>query len=484
MAQEPEKQKDFFISYTSKDSTWAEWIAFELENANYSTIIQAWDIRPGSNFVAMMDDAAKGAARTIAVLSYAYLESDFAFAEWAEAFRQDPKGKHRLVLPIRIEVCEVKGLLGAIVYIDLVGLDEQKAREHLLAGVQQERIKPASVTFPMPTPQALGTLAALGRPPYPGSFDIHSRWVSTVAWSLDGTRLASGSGDGTVRVWDATTGENIVTYRGHSTPDLLFDLGLPSTVYALSWSPDGHSITSGGPGTSVHVWDATTGNTILTYRNHSDPSSIFALAWSLDGTRIASSCSGISKTVQISNATTGESVLAYKGHFDWLHVLTKMTLTLTVGALAWSPDSKRMASGGNDKRVHIWDATTGEKIVTYRGHSNQISSVAWSPDGVYIASAGYNEKTVRIWNAATGHTNSIYLGHASTVRTVAWSPNGMLIASGSNDKTVHLWEAATRRRIFTYQGHTEKITTVAWSPDGTHIASGSNDGKIQIWQAV
>ncbi|MDQ6642958.1 MAG: TIR domain-containing protein, partial [Chloroflexota bacterium] len=275
------------------------------------------------------------------------------------------------------------------------------------------------------------------------AYDIHSRWVSTVAWASDGMRLASSSGDGTVRVWDAATGDNILTYRGHSTPGLLSDLGLQSTVYAVSWSPDGHYIASGGPGTSVHVWDAATGNTILTYRNHSDPSGIFALAWSPDGTRIASSCSGIDKTIQISNATTGESILAYEGHFNRVHVLTRMTIVLTLGALAWSPDSKRMASGGDDKRVHVWDATTGDNIFTYLDHSKQIGSVAWSPDGMYIASAGYDEKTVRIWNAATGHNISIYLGHSSTVRKVAWSPNGKLIASASNDKTVHLWEPAT-----------------------------------------
>jgi WD40 repeat protein len=190
------------------------------------------------------------------------------------------------------------------------------------------------------------------------------------------------------------------------------------------------------------------------------------------------------KKIQISDATTGESILAYEGHFNLLHVLTRMTTVLTVGALAWSSDSKRIASGGDDKRVHVWDATTGDNIFTYRDHSNQISSVAWSPDGIYIASAGYNEKTVRIWNATTGDNISIYLSHSSTVRKVAWSPNGKLIASASNDKTVHLWEPTTRRHIFTYQGHSDKVTTVAWSPDGTHIASGSNDGIVQVWAAI
>ncbi len=143
-----QQHKDFFISYTGENRTWAKWIAFELEAAHYTTIIQSWDIRPGANFVAEMDEAARRADRTIPVLSSAYLKSDYAFAEWAAAFRHDPLGKQRKVLPVRIERCQVEGLLGPIVYIDLVDLDELQARTQLLDGVKQGRAKPASVSFP------------------------------------------------------------------------------------------------------------------------------------------------------------------------------------------------------------------------------------------------------------------------------------------------------------------------------------------------
>src|SRR5450755_2730787 len=161
-----EERKDFFISYTGKDSQWAQWIAFELEAAHYTTIIQAWDIRPGSNFVAEMDEAAWRTERTMLVLSEAYLTSDFAFSEWAAAFRDDPRGKQGKVLPVRIQHCRVEGLLGPIGYIDLVDLDEQRAREKLLAGIKRERAKPTSVPFPT-APVPSGPL--LERPTFPGS---------------------------------------------------------------------------------------------------------------------------------------------------------------------------------------------------------------------------------------------------------------------------------------------------------------------------
>src|SRR5258708_6940116 len=144
--------KDFFISYTGADKQWAEWIAWHLEAAGYTCVLQAWDFHPGSNFVLGMDEATKEAQRTIAVLSPDYFNSRFSPSEWAEAFRRDPKGELGLLLPNRVRSCDVKGLLGAILYIDLVGQDENVAKVTLLAGVmKQGRRKPAHApAFPLP----------------------------------------------------------------------------------------------------------------------------------------------------------------------------------------------------------------------------------------------------------------------------------------------------------------------------------------------
>jgi hypothetical protein len=148
MSQDAPEHRDFFISYTSSDREWAEWIAMQLENDGYTVFIQAWDFGAGSNFVAEMDRAAKRADRTLLVLSFAYLTSDYAFAEWVTAFRHDPTGAQRRLLPVRVQRCEVDGLLGPVVYIDLVGLDEKQAREQLLAKVKLGRAKPETVAFP------------------------------------------------------------------------------------------------------------------------------------------------------------------------------------------------------------------------------------------------------------------------------------------------------------------------------------------------
>ncbi len=136
------KYKDFFISYTHEDKSWAEWIAWQLEYAGYSTILQAWDIRPGSNSILEMDNAAKLARRTIAVLSPHYLQALYPQTEWAAALRKDPIGRDGTLLPVKVQECKLEGLLAPIGYIDLVGLDEAAARVKLLQGISRERAIP------------------------------------------------------------------------------------------------------------------------------------------------------------------------------------------------------------------------------------------------------------------------------------------------------------------------------------------------------
>jgi len=139
--------KDFFISYNSADQTWAEWIAWQLEEAHYTIVLQAWDFLPGENFILSMHEAAKDIRSTIIVLSPAFLNSNFAQPEWAAAFRKDPQGKARQLIPVRIAECEPEGLLGPIVYIDLAGVKETEAKEKLLHGIKSDRKKPPAQPF-------------------------------------------------------------------------------------------------------------------------------------------------------------------------------------------------------------------------------------------------------------------------------------------------------------------------------------------------
>ncbi|HLM55911.1 MAG TPA: FxSxx-COOH system tetratricopeptide repeat protein [Pyrinomonadaceae bacterium] len=158
-------KKDFLISFNRADRAWAAWIAWQLEEAGLTTVFQDWDFRPGGNFVLDMHAAAARAERTVAVLSPDFLASEFTAPEWAAAFSQDPTGEKGTLLPVRVRECDPQGLLGQIVYVDLVGLNEAAARSALLAGVRRGRAKPdEGPEFPSDAPRSVER-----RPHFPGA---------------------------------------------------------------------------------------------------------------------------------------------------------------------------------------------------------------------------------------------------------------------------------------------------------------------------
>ena len=240
--------------------------------------------------------------------------------------------------------------------------------------------------------QQSATTSTLGATLY--TYRGHSDQVHSVEWSLDGRRIASGSFDGTVQVWDANNEGHRYTYRGHS-----------GAVFAVAWSPDGKRIASGSG--HVQVWDAADGGNVFIYSGQTYY--IEAVEWSPDGKRIASG----GGDVQVWNAADGSHAFTYSGH------------SALVNAVAWSPDGRRIASGSEDKTVQVWNAADGGNVFIYRGHSDLVNAVAWSPDGRRIASGGGH---VQVWDAADGSHVYTYRGHSDLVNAVEWSPDGRRIA--------------------------------------------------------
>ena len=154
---------DFFISYTSADRAWAEWVAWQLSEAGYSVTLQAWDFRPGADFLHEMQRAATGARRTVAILSPGYLASEFGEAEWRAIFARDPTGERGLLVPVRVSRFDPPGLLATRVYIDLVDRDAAEAADALVRGMEQLGARPTTAP-PFP-----GTSAPARQPWFPGS---------------------------------------------------------------------------------------------------------------------------------------------------------------------------------------------------------------------------------------------------------------------------------------------------------------------------
>jgi WD40 repeat protein len=154
-----------------------------------------------------------------------------------------------------------------------------------------------------------------------------------------------------------------------------------------------------------------------------------------------------------------------------------------VRSVAFSPDGLRLASASYDKTVKIWDSATSKELFALKGHAGWVHDVAFSPDGQRLASAS-EDKTVKIWESATGKELFALKGHAGVVMSVAFSPDGQRLASGSTDQTAKIWDSATGKELLALKGHAGAVWGVAFSPDGLRLASGSVDQTVRIWDSA
>ncbi|KAG8764123.1 hypothetical protein FRC12_008254 [Ceratobasidium sp. 428] len=294
---------------------------------------------------------------------------------------------------------------------------------------------------------------------------LRSTWISSrtrsTAYSPDGRRIASGSKDGKVRIWDAETGD--------ATLDPL--MGHSNEVNSVAFSPDGRWIASGSDDQTIRLWDAETGKARgEPLQGHTDW--VLSVAFSPSSGQIAS-CSS-DETVRIWDVKTSESIFVLRGHSG------------RVWSVAFSPDGRRVVSGSRDHTLRIWDVKTGASVLEpLVGHSSSVYSVAFSPDGQQIVS-GSDDQTVRIWDAKTGQPLLDPLqGHLSYVWSVAFSSDSRLIVSGSGDQTVRVWDAQNGTAVSQpLDGHSNYVYSVAFSPDGRRVVSGSADKTMRIWDIV
>lgn len=328
----------------------------------------------------------------------------------------------------------------------------------------------------------------------------HRGPVIAVEWSPWRDLIASaGAIDDTVQVWNARTGTLFqvpileIDPAGRPVPTIQQAPALFSAngqgVNTLAWDFSGARLTAALDDASIQIWNLKTGNNALF--DFPPGETTGAVAWSPDGSKLVA-INGNSPAV--CSAITGDILYVYYGN------------TSAILTLAWSPDGTWIATGCTDGNVQVWDATTGLTQVTYSGHRAEVNAVSWSPDSRYIASAS-SDGTVQIWEATTGKRLFTWKGHAGSVNTVAWQPgtsllarNEFRIASGGADATVQVWAVSAKGKggqhgqattvptiqgdVLLYRGHSAQVTAVSWSPDGQRIASASADGTVQLWQAT
>ena len=202
---------------------------------------------------------------------------------------------------------------------------------------------------------------------------LHAGWITSVAFSPDGQRLASARHDTTVKIWEIATGKELLALKG--------DAG---GVDSVAFSPDGQRLASAGDDQTVRIWDSATGKELLALKGHGGE--VTSLAFSPDGQRLASASSD--QTVKIWDSATGKELFALKGHAG------------VVYDVAFSPDGQRLASAGSDQTVRIWDSATGKELLALKGHAGWVRSVAFSPDGQRLASAN-QDGSIHLWETTS-----------------------------------------------------------------------------------
>jgi WD40 repeat protein/tRNA A-37 threonylcarbamoyl transferase component Bud32 len=288
----------------------------------------------------------------------------------------------------------------------------------------------------------------------------HTGPVISLAFSPDGKRLVCADENGAVKVLDAQTGQEILTFKGQN-----------GVIFSVSFSPDGKRLVSGGEHSTLKVWDAQTGQEILAAKG--DNGMFTSASFSPDGKRLVSA--SLSGALKVWDAQTGQETLTLQEHYT--------VFTLGVCRAAFSPDGKRIVSGGADGAVKVWDAQTGQETLTLKGHTPVlnlgVSSVAFSPDGKRIVSGGA-DGAVKVWDAQTGKEILTLKGHTGGVFSAAFSTDGKRLVSGGD--TVKVWDAQTGQGLLTLKGHAKGVMSVSFSPDGKRIVSGGADG-LKVWDA-
>jgi WD40 repeat protein len=287
----------------------------------------------------------------------------------------------------------------------------------------------------------------------------HHGPVRSIAYSPDGLTLASGSDDGMVKLWDATSGKLVraVADRDSSI----------SMVCAVGFSPDGKRLAGAVlEDATVRIWEVATRRHLCVLKGHSG--NVTRLRFSPDGQRLATASED--QTVKVWNADTGEELLTLVGHVDG------------VTGVAFSPDGARLVSAGYDKTVRVWDSATGVLCFTVKGHLGPVTDVAYCPDGQRIATASLDD-TIKLWSAKGGHAVEAFRPAGGTLIRLVFSPDGRHMAGGCGHRPGEavVLDAATAKEIRLLKGHEKQIAALAYAPDGKCLASFSMDHTVRVW---
>ena len=332
----------------------------------------------------------------------------------------------------------------------------------------------------------------------------HTDQVWNAVFSPDGKLIASGSEDGTAKIWDAATGKELLTLKASTNRG----------VNGVDFSPDGKTLATADADSTARIWDVATGKELMTLNGHTDR--VQCVDFSPDGTRLATASND--HTVRIWDVATGKQLLMLTeendGEIYWVTFNSTGTRVATaiqkdnegwasvwnietgeklftvdqgtsrIAAAAFSPDDSILATASADQTAKLWDAHNGNRIKTFYGHSEALTNVKFSPDGTKLATASWDRSAI-IWNVATGQEILTLNGHTRDVNTVAFNPAGNLLVTASSDKTIRVWNVAASHEYQTFVNGPKvdfiKGAELAYSPDGTKLVAANSDLEPKVW---
>jgi WD40 repeat protein/transcriptional regulator with XRE-family HTH domain len=338
----------------------------------------------------------------------------------------------------------------------------------------------------------------------------HTNALFAILFSSDNKRIVTVSRDRTARVWDTATGRELLTLYGH-----------PAPIYSAALNPDGVHLATGDEQGNLRIWNIDPDQELFSFSGVEMPFNGYREPreplFSPDGTQLYAIfnlfATGLepSSRVKVLDSATGVELLnlaemdglefnslavspdgrrlatgGSDGHVRvWDSDTNQLQLDLsaqssTVWGIAFSPDGNLLATPG-DNTAKIWDAKTGKTIMTLTGHSDEILGVAFSPDGTKLATASA-DTSAKIWDLSTGDVLTTLTAHSDPLWAIAFSPDGTRLATASRDGTARIWDAATGQALFILAGHTNTVTDLAFNADGTRLATTSNDGVLKLWE--
>ena len=287
----------------------------------------------------------------------------------------------------------------------------------------------------------------------------HTDDIWSAIFSPDGTRIATASADGTARIWDAASGNELLSVKGSSS----------GVAWSAVFSPDGKTLVTTGQDGMVRLWDAGTGELFSSLSGHRED--VFLARFSPNGDRLATVSND--GTGIIWDIATGERLLTLGPDEDGLPQW-----------VSFSPDGSQIAiayaAGTIDGWATIWDALTGERILRLPNQNAYVRSVSFSPDATHVVTTS-DDQAVRIWDANTGTLLQEFQNQTTKAANASYSPDGKQIATALGNSQVAVWDPSSGRTLITLAGHSSNVRVVAFSPDGTRLVTAGSDDTARVW---